>query len=137
VNSRNLPIDFSPRALKDSRKGARLILSVDDEPALLVTRERLLQSQGYDVLSACDGGKALKIFTAYPINLVLLDYSMPGVDGRIVAQEMKRCKPLVPVILVSADDVPEEALTCVDGFVAKGQSPALLLGKIQQMFATM
>src|SRR5208337_5017675 len=78
-------------------KRPHLILSVDDELNLLQTREKLLQFVGYEVLSAADGKKALEIFAAHPVDLVLLDFRMPGMDGGIVAQQMKRRKPRVPV----------------------------------------
>src|SRR5271166_3474288 len=90
-----------------SKNGAKRILSVDDEPGILFTRQRLLENAGYEVLSAADGEQALHFFTANPIDLVLLDYLMPHMDGGVVAQEMKNRKPLVPVIVVSASPVDE------------------------------
>jgi len=113
----------------------KLILSVDDEPVILFTREKILQAEGYDVLSARDGEKALEIFEAYPIDLVLLDYVMPGTDGGHISQTMKAHKPLVPIILVSANFVPEEAIICADRFMAKGDGPAFLLAEIRQILS--
>ena len=66
-----------------------VILSVDDEPSILFTRHKLLQAAGYDVLSAADGEQALHFFAMHAVDLVLLDYAMPGIDGGIVAREMK------------------------------------------------
>jgi hypothetical protein len=48
---------------------------------------------------------------------------------------MKRRKPLVPVVMASANEVPEEALSCVDGFIVKGQRPAVLLEQIKPLLA--
>lgn len=115
-----------------NRQQPPLILSVDDEAALLYTREKVLQGQGYEVLSADDGKKALEIFAAYPVDLVLLDYVMPGMDGGVVAQQMKRQKPLVPIIMVSANHVPKEALANTDGYIVKGLGPESLLANIKQ-----
>lgn len=112
-------------------KGAKLILSVDDKSAILVSREQVLRSEGYDVLSAPDGAEALKIFATHPVDLVLLDYSMPGMDGGRVAQNMKGQKPLVPIIMVSAIQVPRESLACTDCFMEKGYGPAPLLEKMR------
>jgi len=117
-------------------KQRHLILSVDDEPRLLQTREKLLQFAGYEVLSAANGEKALEIFAAHPVDLVLLDFRMPGMDGGIVAQQMKRRKPLVPVVMVSANQVPKETLSCVDGFIVKGQRPDVLLAQIKPLLAS-
>jgi CheY-like chemotaxis protein len=113
----------------------QLILSVDDEPVLLHTRWKILQREGYDVLSAADGKQSLEFLAAYPIDLVLLDYNMPGMDGGTVSREIKLRKPLVPVIMVSANPVPEEALHWADGFVAKGEGPALLLAQTRELSA--
>ena len=124
--------DSVPHPTKNSPK---LILSVDDEPVILLTREKILQAEGYDVLSAPDGAGALEIFEAYPVNLVLLDYVMPGMDGRLVAQRMKAQKPLVPVIIVSGNYVPEEAIICADRIIAKGDGPAFLLAEIKQILS--
>ncbi len=108
-------------------------MSVDDEPGILFTRQKLLENAGYEVLSAADGDQALHFFAAHDVDLVLLDYLMPGMDGGAVAQAIKHQKPRVPVIIVSASPVEEQSLACVDCFIRKGEGPALLLDKIRQM----
>lgn len=113
--------------------GAKHILSVDDEPVILYTREEILRGEGYEVLSAADGERALQIFAAHPVDLVLLDYVMPGLDGGTVAQQMKGRNPRVPIIMVSANRVPHEVVACVDSFVSKGEGPALLLQQIRHL----
>lgn len=120
-------------SLSTPKNGARVILSVDDEPAILCTREEILRGEGYEVLSAADGEKALQMFAAHPVDLVLLDYAMPGIDGGTVAQQMKGCRPLMPIIMVSANYVPQQCLSCADCFVAKGEGPALLLQQIRHL----
>ena len=119
-------------------RGTNLILSVDDEAAVLYTRQAILRDAGYEVLNAIDGEQALHMFASYSacIDLVLVDYSLPGRDGGIVAEEMKRCKPGVPIILVSATATELATLTCVDGRVDKGQSPTVLLDEIARLLST-
>ena len=125
------PGEFSqPRS---SKNGARLILSVDDEAAILFTRQRILESAGYEVVSAGDGERALHIFAALPIDLVLLDYLMPGMDGGVVAQQMKASKPNVPLIMVSASPASEGTLICADCRIDKGQGPEFLLETIRRL----
>lgn len=112
-------------SLSSSRVNAtQLILSVDDEPAILLTRQQILEDMGYEVLSACDGEQALHQFSNQPVNLVLLDYLMPRKDGGVVAREMKQRKPSVPIILVSASPIPAETLGYVDHRIDKGQGVA-------------
>ena len=112
-------------------KRCHLILSVDDEPSVLYTRLRILQDAGYDVLNAGCGEQALHLFNAFPVDLVLLDYVMPGINGAVVAQEMRHRKGHVPIILVSAF-MPEGILALVDGFVEKGNGPLPLLEIIRR-----
>ena len=113
--------------------GSRLILSVDDEPTILFTRQQILERAGYRVLSATNGEQALAIFAKHCVDLVLLDYVMPGLNGGIVAQEIKRRTQDLPIIMVSGSHRARETVTCVDCFVDKGEDPALLLEKVKQV----
>ncbi len=113
--------------------GAPRILSVDDEPGILDSRELLLQCEGYEVLSAPDGEQALNLFEEHPVDMVLLDYLMPGMDGGRVAQEMKRRRPAVPVIIVSASPLAVEVRATVDYIIPKGEGPRVLLSKMKQL----
>jgi CheY-like chemotaxis protein len=61
--------------------GAKLILPVDDEPGVRVSRQLILESEDYEVLSAADGNQALRTFASQLVDLVLLDYVMPGMNG--------------------------------------------------------
>jgi CheY-like chemotaxis protein len=116
-----------------SKNGTRLILSVDDEPGILLSRQLILAIAGYEVLNAADGEQALRIFAEQPVNLVLLDYVMPGMDGGVVAREIKKYNPCVPVVIVSASPFEEQSMGCVDCFISKGDGPALLLAKIEKL----
>jgi CheY-like chemotaxis protein len=73
------------------------------------------------------------MFSANAIDLVLLDYAMPGLDGGLIARELKRRRPYVPVIIVSASPLPEEIRTCADCIVAKGEGPSLLLEAMRNL----
>lgn len=95
----------------------------------------ILESAGYEVLSASDGEQALRMFAEQPVDLVLLDYVMPGMDGGVVAREIKNHNPGLPVVIISASPVDEQSLGCVDCFISKGDGPVLLLAKIKQLLA--
>jgi CheY-like chemotaxis protein len=113
-----------------------MILSVDDEPSVLSLRKIILENAGYEVLNAADGKQALDMFTTNAIDLVLLDYHMPGMNGADVAAEIKRMKPMVPVMLVSASlTVPSPALNCVDLFIDKGQGPETMLKEMSKLLS--
>ena len=129
-------LQVKPTISSASRDARKLILSVDDDSGVLFSRYRKLQEAGYDVLSANDGVQALQIFGSSPVDLVLLDYAMPGMYGDIVAQAMKDYKPTVPVILVSGSEVPEEAATKVDFCLRKAEGPEPLLRAIQELLTS-
>jgi CheY-like chemotaxis protein len=131
MNSQPIPSEFP-----SSSNHRKLILSVDDEPSILFTRQAILEAEGYRVLSAGDGEDALELFDAHPvIGLVLLDYAMPEMDGAAVARQMKARRPFVPIFLVSAHEatVSKMALACVDLVIPKGIGPEYLLEKINQL----
>lgn len=110
----------------------QLILSVDDDPALLFLREQLLKAEGFLAVSAANGKEALALFATSPVDLVLLDFQMPGINGGVVAQRMKAQKPLVPIIMVSGHPLPSEMLTYVERVVPKGEGPKCLLTTIDE-----
>jgi CheY-like chemotaxis protein len=114
----------------------KLILSVDDEAGILYTRQKILEAAGYDVLSAADGEQALGFFAAIVVDLVLLDYAMPGIDGGKVAQQMKASRPLVPIILVTGLPIEKQSIPCVDWIYVKGDNPVLLLEKVDQLLSS-
>lgn len=123
----------SPMSALDGRK---LILSVDDDSALLCSRYKLLSSAGYGVISANDGIQALQLFGSNPVDLVLLDYSLPVLDGCQVAEAMKEYEPDVPIIMVSGADVPEKSLAPVNRYVRETEGPEVLLTTIGDLVAS-
>jgi len=111
-----------------------LILCVDDEWNGLEGRKTLFEETGCKVLVATSGAEALQLFASHPVDLVLLDYHMPGMNGDLVAEHLKAGQPDVPIALLSADDEPpEHALRWVDAFVSKSESPANLLQIVEHL----
>src|SRR5215472_11876452 len=99
-----------------------LILVADDSTNLLQGWKELLELNGYDVLTAADGMEALQAFVSHPVDLVLLDYHMPYMNGDTAAAQMKACKEDVPIALLSADDLSTlDEVKVVDALISKSE----------------
>jgi len=111
-----------------------VILCVDDEWNGLEGRKILLEERGYQVVVATNGVEALHFLTSLSVDLVLLDYHMPHMNGDVVAERMRTIRPDIPIMMLSADEeLPEGALMSVDAFVSKGESPASLLEIVEHL----
>jgi DNA-binding response OmpR family regulator len=77
------------------------ILVVDDEPRYLRLLEANLLTKGYEVITAMDGEQGLEAFSANPVDLVLLDVMLPGMDGFTVCQRIRQFST-VPIIMLTA-----------------------------------
>jgi DNA-binding response OmpR family regulator len=67
---------------------------------------------------------------------VILDYQMPYMNGEMVAAEMKKMNPRVPILMLSAcESLPERALRLVDEFIPKGNPAEFLLLGVQQLLS--
>jgi CheY-like chemotaxis protein len=97
----------------------------------------LLERHGYEVLTAESGPEGLELLESNPVKAVVLDYAMPGMNGDQVAEAMKRLKPSVRILLLSAYvDLPEEALKWVDKRVLKGVAPTHFLAELEQLLTS-
>lgn len=89
------------------------ILIVDDDDALRESLSLILGAEGYSVLTAANGREALRLVEDRPIDVVLCDLRMPGLDGFDLIPQVARRIPGVPIILMSAhgtDDLAVEAI---------------------------
>ena len=89
-----------------SWRGHGLILLVDDEDAVRTVAGDMLKRAGFEVVTAKDGREALAVFEDHleEIVLVLLDLTMPAMDGEETFRELHRLKGEVPVVLCSGYD---------------------------------
>lgn len=112
----------------------KTVLCVDDEKIGLRVRRIMLESRGYAVLTASNGPEGLKVFDENHVDLVVLDYFMPDLNGGEVAAEMRRRRPGVPIVFLSAYfSLPPEALEVADAFITKGDPPDVLIEKIRNL----
>ncbi|KRP46466.1 Response regulator c-di-GMP phosphodiesterase, RpfG family, contains REC and HD-GYP domains [Pseudomonas libanensis] len=77
------------------------VLLVDDEESILNSLRRLLRGQPYDVVLATSGAQALEIMATRPIDLVMSDARMPGMDGATLLAEVHRLYPATSRILLT------------------------------------
>ena len=111
-----------------------VVLCIDDNQDVLECEKAFLETFGYTVLTAPSGSKGLELASAHSVDVVIVDYFMPGMSGPEVAIEMRRLRPQAPIIMLSgAVDVPEQALKLVDAFVAKDRLASQLLSAIAQL----
>lgn len=109
----------------------QLVLCVDDERVGLLVRKTLLERAGYRVLTAPDGPSGLSLFAEHPIEAVVLDFAMPGMNGGEVAGHMRKQKPHVPILLLSAYvNLGPESLAAVSLYMTKGEGAPALLEKL-------
>ena len=120
-------------------RGHGLVLLADDEESVRVLTKRMLEYAGFEVVCAADGREALALFTERrrQVRLVVLDWTMPHMDGEACLRELRRLDPDLKVIMISGYNEQE----IVDHFVGKGlagfvQKPykmADLLPKVRQV----
>jgi len=85
-------------------KGARdaYILLVDDDHAVREVTSTMLRDLGYSVVEAGSGGAALDILARQPaIDLLIIDFAMPGMSGAEVARQARAKRPALPILFIT------------------------------------
>lgn len=112
------------------------ILVVDDEEHARNAVARILKSNGYIVHSVAGGQEALDFVSREPIDLLLTDFRMPGMDGLTTVRAVRRINPQVVAIIMTANnsiDLAVQSLNLgVHGFVIKPFTVHELLTTINQ-----
>jgi CheY-like chemotaxis protein len=82
---------------------SRHILIVDDEPIVVMMIRIFLEKQtDSEILGAFNGEDALRTINGQPLDLLITDYNMPGIDGLTLATRLRRLHPGLPVIFITA-----------------------------------
>jgi len=93
----------------------RQILVVDDEETVRWAVQKALEREGYGVLQASDGPAGATAAAAPAVDLVLLDVRLPGMDGLEVLARLRRSRPDLPVIMMTAHGTLQVALEAMKG----------------------
>jgi DNA-binding response OmpR family regulator len=116
------------------------VVCVDDEIGIASVIKLILENNGYDVTTASDGKTGLEAIQRLKPDLVLLDLSMPDIDGWEVYQQMKANDELgrIPVIVITArskdlDKIIGLHVAKVDGYITKPFKPQDLLRCVSQV----
>jgi len=124
--------------------GAReLVLIVDDEDFVTMLAQRVLTDEGYRVITARDGFQAIDIYRRLKdqIELIILDFTMPVMDGSDVFEELLQINPNVPVVLSSGFAEQERLRSMLArglrGFIPKPYTQQKLLTQIRSVLDTL
>lgn len=115
------------------------VLVIDDDPASLLTTQAQLTPDGYDFVAVASGVAALAHLADDPVDLVICDFMMPGLDGHGVTRAFKAHAEwrYVPIILLTVFDarsaIVEGLEAGADDFVAKPVEGAVLRARARSM----
>jgi CheY-like chemotaxis protein len=117
-----------------------LILIVDDEPSLRELVQACLEDlAGWKTLTAASGQDCLKVLQTQSVDAILLDVSMPEMDGITVYEQLQKNPQTqaIPVILLTAKVLPSDrakfAQMGVAGVIAKPIEPSCLVAEIAEI----
>jgi len=107
------------------------VMVVDDERNMLSTVESILKTDGYDAVLARSGEEALVKLAAQPVQMILTDARMTGLDGFKLMAQARQLYPHVPVVMMTAYATPKLAVQAIKGgaadYLAKPFDPEELL----------
>lgn len=117
---------------------AGTILIADDEDRMRKLISDFIKKEGYSVIEAADGKKALELFQSYGENLslIILDVMMPGYDGWTVCREVRKISRIPIIMLTARAEEPDELFGFnlgADEYVTKPFSPLILVARVQAL----
>jgi DNA-binding response OmpR family regulator len=86
------------------------ILIIEDEPDIAGMLEYLLRDEGYEVVVAYTGEAGLQLYKEHDFHLIVLDLSLPGIDGLTVCNRIKQSST-IPIIILSARDKDSDVIS--------------------------
>lgn len=115
------------------------LLVVDDEVKIREVIKEYAEFNGYEVAEAGDGMEAVRMCKEEDFDLIILDIMMPKLDGFSTCKEIKKFKPDIPVIMLSARGEEYDKLfgfeLGIDDYVVKPFSPKELMARVNAVLA--
>jgi CheY-like chemotaxis protein len=112
---------------------SKQVLCVDDDGFVLAAIRRLLETNGYNVVTAPNGETALA-WRGRSFDVVVLDYNLPGMNGFAVARELRRRRQSIPILMYAGcAEIPRGATDDIAAFVSKGDTVKKLLDTIGEL----
>ena len=116
-----------------------VVLLVEDEDALRAAATEFLQTRGYKIMAACDGAEALSMASKFAerIDVLVTDLVMPGVSGRVLAQELVKIHPETRIMYMSGYSdsavIEDAAMDATSAFLRKPFRMDSLSAKIREV----
>jgi DNA-binding response OmpR family regulator len=99
------------------------LLCIHRDPAQL----SLLQENGYKLVTATNGSEGLRLLMTRSVDAIVLEYHLGLLDGAVVATEIKKAKPQIPIVMLADHmELPDGALKSVDALVTKADGAHFL-----------
>lgn len=123
--------------MANSEKSRKTVLIADDEPDVLNLLALNLRKEGFDVLKAEDGARALEIAKAEAPDLIVLDLMMPGMSGLEVTKQLKQSPTTnrIPILMLTARAEEVDRIVGLelgaDDYVTKPFSPREIVLRVQ------
>ncbi len=115
------------------------VLVVDDENVARQSLTDILKLEGYNVVSAANGQTAIEWIRTHPIDLMVVDLRMPGMDGLEVIQVVNQVSPDTEIILLTAHGSTDSAIQAlrlrVHDYLTKPASPSQVLVSVKKGLA--
>ena len=106
----------------------RSLLCIHRDPSQL----KVLQEKGFSLITATHWSQILRLLVSKPVDAVVLEYYLELLDGATVADEIKKVRPRLPIVMLAESlELPEGALKSVDALVTAADGPRFLVEAIR------
>ncbi len=116
----------------------KTILIIDDEPHILLGLRDALEFEGLRVISAGRGQEGIALARSEAPDAIILDLSLPDMNGYAVCEEIRRLRPLVPIVMLTARSQETDKIRGLDAgaddYVTKPFSVNELIARVRAIF---